>query len=84
MIYMVIIHGRYKEAPMSKATITLPRELLNELMYLLHAKSKTETVMKAVLEEIRRKKVERVQSVAGSMEFVRSAEKLRHGDERLG
>ncbi len=69
---------------MSKATITLPSELLDELMHLLHAKSKTEAVMKAVLEEIRRKKVERIRSVAGSMEFVRSADELRHGDERLG
>ena len=69
---------------MSKATITLPSEILDELKRLLHAGSKTEAVMRAVESEIRRRKVERICSMAGSMEFVRSADDLRHGDYRRG
>ena len=69
---------------MSRATITLPNELLDELMQTVHAKSKTEAVITAIKDEIRMRKLERLREMAGSMEFVRTAEELRHGDERLG
>lgn len=69
---------------MSRATITLPNELLDELMQIVKAKSKTEAVIKAIRDEIRLKKLERIKSMAGKMEFVKSADELRHGDERLG
>ena len=68
---------------MSRATITLPSDLLDELMRMVPAKSKTEAVMIAIKEEIRLKKIEKIKNMAGAMEFVSEAEELRHGDVRL-
>lgn len=69
---------------MSRATITLPSDLLDELMRMVPAKSKTEAVMIAIKEEIRLKKIEKIKNMVGEMEFVSEAEELRHGDARLG
>jgi hypothetical protein len=69
---------------LSGTTITLPNSLLDELMSTIEAKSKTEAVIKAIKDEIRLKKMEKIKSMAGKMEFIKSADKLRHEDERLG
>ncbi len=69
---------------MSRTTITLPNSLLEELMLELDAKSKTEAVVRAIKDEIKWKKIEKIKAMAGKMEFVKSADKLRHEDERLG
>ena len=68
---------------MSRTTITLPNSLLDELMSEIEAKSKTEAVIKAIKDEIRTKKMEKIKTMAGKMVFTKSAEKLRHEDERL-
>lgn len=49
----------------------------------VEAKSKTEAVVKAIKDEIRMKKMEKIKAMAGKMEFTKSADKLRHEDERL-
>jgi len=67
---------------MSRTTITLPNSLLDELMSEIEAKSKTEAVIKAIKDEIRTKKMEKIKTMAGKMEFTKSAEKLRHEDEK--
>lgn len=69
---------------MSRATITLPNEVLDELMQVLEARSKTDAVIKAIRDEIRLKKIEKIKSRAGRMDFVADAEELRHVDDRLG
>lgn len=69
---------------MSRTTITVPKALLDELMGEVDAKSKTEAVITAIRDEIRMKKQERIKKMAGEMEFTISADKLRHGDKRLG
>ena len=69
---------------MSRTTITLPSTLLEELMSEIKAKSKTDAVITAIRDEIRTKKQERIKSMAGNMEFSKSADQLRHGDKRLG
>ena len=69
---------------MARATVTLPQDLLTELMSLLGAKSKTEAVITAVKDEIRLRKAARIKAMAGVMEFTATAEELRHGDQRLG
>lgn len=69
---------------MQRTTITLPTDLVEELTPLFEAKTKTETVTMAIKDIIRRKKLERIKAMAGQLEFVASAEELRHGDERLG
>jgi len=69
---------------MSRTTITIPQSLIDELMSEVKAKSKTEAVIKAIRDEIRLKKKEKIKMMAGKMEFTKSAEELRHKDKRLG
>lgn len=69
---------------MARATVTLPQDLLTELMALVGARSKTEAVITAIKDEIRLRKAARIKAMAGSMEFTMTADELRHGDKRLG
>jgi len=69
---------------MSRATVTLPQDLLTELMALVGARSKTEAVLTAVKDEIRLRKLARIKAMAGKMEFSATTDELRHGDRRLG
>ena len=69
---------------MARATVTLPQDLLTELMALVGAKNKTEAVMTAVKDEIRLRKAARIKAMAGKVEFTTEADDLRHGDRRLG
>ncbi|MBT0654310.1 DUF2191 domain-containing protein [Geomobilimonas luticola] len=69
---------------MQRATVTLPQDLLTELVELVGARSKTEAVLTAVKDEIRQRKLARIKAMAGKMEFTTTADDLRHGDRRLG
>ena len=69
---------------MARTTITLPGDLVNELMAEVGAKSKTEAIITAIRDEIRAKKREKIKAMAGKMEFTTSADELRHKDRRLG
>lgn len=69
---------------MSRTTITLPGDLIEELMSVLKAKNKTRAVIEAIKNEIRIKKKKRIKEMAGKMEFIMNAEELRHRDKRLG
>lgn len=69
---------------MARATVTLPQDMLTELMTLVNAKSKTDAVITAVKDEIRLLKAARIKAMAGKMEFTATANELRHGDQRLG
>lgn len=69
---------------MARTTITLPSSLVEELLIEVKAKSKTEAVIKAIKDEIRAKKKEKIKKMAGKMEFTASASELRHRDRRLG
>ena len=67
-----------------KITISLPSELIDELIDVSPAKSKTEAVLNAVKDEIRKKKKARIKELAGRIEFVKGAEDLRYDDRRFG
>jgi len=69
---------------MTRTTITLPRDLLTELMSLVQARSKTEAVITAIRDEIRLRKLEKIKAMAGKLDFDIEADVLRHGDCRLG
>lgn len=69
---------------MSRTTITLPGQLVDELMTEVKAKSKTEAVIKAITDEIRTRKKEKIKAMAGKMKFTATANELRHKDRRLG
>jgi len=67
---------------MRRTTITIPRELVEELLKVTQAKNKTQAVISAIEQEIRRRKLERIKSMAGRMDFELEAEELRHENER--
>ena len=69
---------------MQRTTITLPGELVDELMAEVDAKSKTEAVIKAVKNKIKARKRIKIIRMAGKMEFTTNARKLRHDEKRLG
>jgi len=69
---------------MRRATITLPGDLLEELLLEVKAKSKTAAVIAVIKDGIRMRKKARIMAMAGKMEFDKTADDLRHGDERLG
>lgn len=49
---------------MKRTTITLPQDLVNELLAIAPAKNKTQAVLAAVQEKIRRKKMEALKGLA--------------------
>lgn len=69
---------------MRRATITLPGDLLDELLLEVKAKSKTAAVITVIQDGIRMRKKARIKAMAGKMEFNETADELRHKDERLG
>lgn len=50
---------------MKRTTITLPKDLVDDLLKVLPAKNKTQAVTKAIQESIRRKKMEVLKALAG-------------------
>jgi metal-responsive CopG/Arc/MetJ family transcriptional regulator len=68
----------------SRITITIPNDLIDELLEVVKAKSKTEAVIKAIKNEIMQKKKEKIKNLAGHIDFDMNADELRHGDERFG
>jgi metal-responsive CopG/Arc/MetJ family transcriptional regulator len=69
---------------MSRITITIPNELIDELLAVVDAKSKTEAVTNAIKNEIKQKKKEKIKNLAGKINFTLEADELRHGDDRIG
>jgi len=69
---------------MQRTTVTLPHNLVEELLSLVKARSKTDAVITAIKDEIRLRKALRIKEMAGKMEFTDTAEELRHRDHRLG
>jgi hypothetical protein len=62
-----------------KTTLNIPDELLKEAMTASKSRTKTEAVITGLTELIRKRKIERVISSAGKLEFSGSWEKTRHG-----
>jgi flagellar basal body-associated protein FliL len=63
-----------------RATVTIEKDILDELLKETRAKSKTTAVKKAIHEYLRRKKIEKIKSMKGKLEFDLTAEELRHYD----
>jgi len=62
-----------------KTTLNIPKELLEEAVKLAGVRTKTEAVMLALKELIRRQKIERLIEQTGSVEFSDDWEESRHG-----
>ncbi|MBP1715137.1 MAG: hypothetical protein H6Q43_3752 [Deltaproteobacteria bacterium] len=50
---------------MKRTTVTLPKDLVDDLLEVLPAKNKTQAVTLAVQESIKRRKVEHLKTLAG-------------------
>jgi hypothetical protein len=64
-----------------RATVTIEKGVLDELVKETRTKNKTTAVKKVIHEYLRRKKVEKIKSMKGKLEFDLTADELRH-DER--
>ncbi len=51
---------------MKRTTVTLPQELVNDLLGVNPAKNKTQAVISAIQECIKRRKLETIKSLAGN------------------
>ncbi len=63
-----------------RSTVTIEKNMLDELLAETHAKNKTTAVKEAISDYLRRRRVEKIKSMKGKLEFDLTAEELRHYD----
>jgi metal-responsive CopG/Arc/MetJ family transcriptional regulator len=61
-----------------RATVTIEKDILDELIKETRAKNKATAVRQAVKEYLKRKKIERIKSMKGKLEFDLTAHEIRH------
>ena len=61
-----------------KTTLNIPRELIEKAMSISRNRTKTETVIVALQQYIRLKKIEKILECEGKLQFEGSWEKIRH------
>lgn len=61
-----------------RSTITIEKEVLDELVQETKAKSKASAVRRAIDAYLRRSKIEKIKSLKGKLEFDLTAEEIRH------
>ena len=66
-----------------RTTITVPKEIVDDLQQITQSASKTAAVVLAIHEEIKRRKLMRFRSLAGKLSLDKAILKGRHDDHRL-
>ncbi|OGP70668.1 MAG: hypothetical protein A2W09_03800 [Deltaproteobacteria bacterium RBG_16_50_11] len=61
-----------------RATVTIEKGILDELVKETKAKNKATAVKKAIHEYLRRRKIEKIKSMKGKLEFDLTADEIRH------
>ena len=61
-----------------KTTLNIPEDLIRKAMSLAKHKTKTETIVVALQEYVRQKKIEKILEQQGKLQFDDSWEKSRH------
>ncbi len=61
-----------------KTTLNIPEDLIKKAMALANHKTKTETVVVALQEYIRKKKIEKIIKYQGKLQFEETWKKSRH------
>ena len=61
-----------------KTTLNIPEDLIRKAMSLTNHKTKTETIIVALQEYVRQKKIEKILEHQGKLQFDDSWEKSRH------
>ena len=61
-----------------RSTVTIEKDILDELLKETKAKSKASAVKEAIREYIKRGKIERIKSMKGKLKFDLTADEMRH------
>ena len=61
-----------------RATITIEKEVLDELLKETKAKSKASAVRKAIDEFLKKKKIEKIKRMKGKLQFDLTPDEIRH------
>lgn len=61
-----------------RATVTIEKDILDELVKETKAKSKASAVKKAIDEFLRKKKIKRIKAMKGKLDFDLTADEIRH------
>ena len=61
-----------------RATVTIEKDVLDELQRETRSKNKSTAVKLAIREYLRRKKIEKIKSMKGKLEFDLTADEIRH------
>jgi hypothetical protein len=61
-----------------RSTVTIDNKRLDELVYETNARSKASAVNEAITEYLRRKKIDRIMSMKGKLDFDMDYDKMRH------
>ena len=61
-----------------KTTLNIPDDLIKKAMSFSKHKTKTETVIAALQEYVRQKKIEKIMEYQGKLQFDETCEKSRH------
>ena len=61
-----------------RATVTIEKDKLDDLMKETKSKSKASAVKIAINEYLKRKKIDKIKSMKGKLEFDMTADELRH------
>jgi Arc/MetJ family transcription regulator len=63
-----------------RATVTIEKDVLDELQRETRSKNKATAVKLAIREYLRRKKIEKIKSMKGKLEFDLTADEIRHNE----
>jgi Arc/MetJ family transcription regulator len=72
------VNNNYWRESVMRATVTIDKDILDELVRETKAKSKATAVKWVIWDYIRRKKIERIKSMKGKLEFDLTAEEIRN------
>jgi pyridoxal/pyridoxine/pyridoxamine kinase len=61
-----------------RATVTIEKDILDELLKETKARSKTSAVKIAISGYLKRKKIEKIKSMKGKLDFDLAADEIRH------
>jgi hypothetical protein len=64
-----------------RSTVTIEKAMLDELLAETHPKNKTTAVKEAISDYLRRRRMEKIKSMKGKLEFNLTAEELRHYEQ---
>lgn len=65
-----------------RATVTIEKDVLDELQRETRSKNKATAVKLAIREYLRRKKIEKIKSMKGKLEFDLTADEIRHHERQ--